>query len=104
MGALHLAFWLIATGFGLRFLGAGFKATQARSSVGLVVWSIIFLLVALQMTAALRPILGQADTVMPTEKKFFLKHWVDCASASLKQTDTESGGGAAIRDNGPAVR
>jgi hypothetical protein len=87
MGALHLAFWMIATAFGLRFLAAGFKATQARSSAGLVVWSVIFVLVALQMTAALRPLLGHAETVMPTEKKFFLKHWVDCA----KPVKTEPG-------------
>jgi hypothetical protein len=79
MGTLHLTFWCIATAFGLRFLGAGFKATQARSQSGLYVWAIIFVLVALQMTTALRPLLGNADTFLPVEKKFFLKHWADCA-------------------------
>jgi hypothetical protein len=80
MGALHLFFWFIATLFGLRFLGAGFAGTQARSQAGLRVWSILFVLVCLQLTTALRPILGKADTVFPgaTEKKFFLKHWYDC--------------------------
>lgn len=87
MGTLHLAFWFIATAFGLRFLGAGFKATQARSQSGLYVWAIIFVLVALQMTTALRPILGTSDTFMPAEKKFFLKHWMDCAGGAEKNPD-----------------
>jgi hypothetical protein len=91
MGALHLAFWVIATMFGLRFLAAGFKATQARSRAGLAVWSAIFVLVALQMTAALRPILGTSDALLPTEKKFFLKHWADCAKASPTPAASEPG-------------
>jgi len=81
MGGLHLVLWAIATGFGLRFVAAGFKATKARSPFGLVAWSIIFVLVMLQMTTALRPILGTADTLLPVEKKFFLKHWSDCANS-----------------------
>ena len=77
MGVLHLAFWIIATLFGLRFLETGFSHTQARSSAGLNVWIIIFLLVAVQMTTALRPIVGKASTFFPTEKKFFVTHWGD---------------------------
>lgn len=79
MGTLHLLFWMIATIFGMRFLGAGFAGTQARSQAGLRVWAVIFMLVCLQLTTALRPIIGSADTVFPgaTEKKFFIKHWYD---------------------------
>lgn len=76
MGALHLAFWTIATYFGLRFLCAGFAQLSGRSG-GLGVWIIIFLLVMVQMTTTLRPIVGTADTLLPTEKKFFLKHWLE---------------------------
>jgi hypothetical protein len=43
---------------------------------------IIFLLVAVQMTTALRPILGKSDTFLPREKKFFLAHWGDCMKAT----------------------
>ncbi len=92
MGALHLAFWAIATAFGLRFLAAGFKATKARSSAGLAVWSIIFVLVMLQMTTALRPILGTADGLLPVEKKFFLKHWMNCASPARNTLNVEGAG------------
>lgn len=84
MGALHLAFWAVAAMFGLRFVGAGFAATQASLRSGLCLWAIIYLLVTLQMTSALRPILGTANTFLPTEKKFFLNHWADCARIKVE--------------------
>src|SRR5438034_7697833 len=76
MGALHLAFWFISTCFGIRFLNAGF-AHHSYSGDGLKVWIVIFMLVMLQMSTALRPIVGTADYFLPTEKKFFVAHWVD---------------------------
>ena len=81
MGTLHLVFWFIATCFGLRFLETGFSHSNARSLAGFRVWVVIFLLVALQMTTALRPILGTSKTFLPTEKKFFVAHWGDCLKA-----------------------
>ena len=78
MGALHLVFWLIATAFGLRFLAEGFSHSQARSSAGLATWIGIFVLVAIQMSTALRPIIGKADSFLPAQKQFFLTHWSDC--------------------------
>jgi hypothetical protein len=81
MGALHLIFWFIATIFGLRFLEAGFSHSNARSHAGFHTWVIIFLLVAVQMTTALRPIIGTSDTFFPKEKKFFLAHWGDCLNS-----------------------
>ncbi|HTL58180.1 MAG TPA: hypothetical protein VL361_21005 [Candidatus Limnocylindrales bacterium] len=85
MGALHLVFWFIASCFGLRFLQAGFSHSQARSTAGLNTWVIIFMLVAVQMTTALRPLVGKSDTFFPQEKKLFLTHWGDC----LKPLKTE---------------
>lgn len=87
MGALHLVFWFIASCFGLRFLQAGFAHSQARSTAGLNAWVIIFMLVAVQMTTALRPIVGKSDTFLPREKKLFLNHWGDC----LKPLNRDSG-------------
>jgi len=78
MGFLHLMFWFVATAFGLRFLDAGFRQTNARGGAGLKTWTVIFVLVVLQMSTALRPLLGRANTFLPTEKKFFLAHWGDC--------------------------
>ncbi|MCU0784882.1 MAG: hypothetical protein MUF81_12745 [Verrucomicrobia bacterium] len=82
MGALHLIFWFVATIFGLRFLLAAFAHSHARSNAGMNTWIIIFVLVVLQMTTALRPIVGRADTFMPEEKKFFLTHWFHCLGKS----------------------
>jgi hypothetical protein len=77
MGVLHLVFWFVATFFGLRFLETAFSHSRARTSAGLNTWIIIFVLVALQMTTALRPLVGTSKTFLPTEKKFFLSHWGD---------------------------
>ena len=78
MGFLHLVFCFIATAFGLRFMNAGFAQSQAKTNAGFNTWVIIFLLVLLQMTAALRPLLGTSPDFLPVEKKFFLTHWFDC--------------------------
>ncbi len=94
MGALHLIFWFISTLFGLRFLQAGFSQTQARSNAGLATWITIFVLVVVQMTTALRPIVGTADSLLPREKKFFLSHWADCIKAGPRVTP-DTGEGAA---------
>jgi hypothetical protein len=88
MGTLHLIFWFIATIFGLRFLDAGFSYSRARSKAGLNTWVIIFLLVAAQMTTAVRPIVGTADSFLQKEKKFFLTYWGECLKASPDSTQT----------------
>ncbi|HTX20578.1 MAG TPA: hypothetical protein VMD27_01785 [Candidatus Aquilonibacter sp.] len=90
MGTLHLVFWFIATIFGLRFLETGFSYSNARSHAGFHTWVIIFLLVAVQMTTALRPILGTADTFLPTEKKFFIAHWRDCLNAPESKSKSQN--------------
>jgi hypothetical protein len=90
MGTLHLLFWLVATVFALRFIKHGFSHTNAKSQAGLNVWIIIFLLVAVQMTTALRPIIGKADTFFPTQKQFFLSHWFDCLSQPPADAKTNS--------------
>src|SRR6185436_18282384 len=66
MGFLHLIFWFVATLFGVRFMKNGFSHANAKSQAGVNVWICIFLLVALQMTTALRPIIGKSDTFFPT--------------------------------------
>jgi hypothetical protein len=69
---------------------AGFTHASARSQAGINVWIVIFLLVALQMTTALRPILGKSDTFFPKEKQFFLAHWGDCLKSVFDDEKTAS--------------
>ena len=77
MGILHLLFGAVALIFGLRFLSHGFRCLETSSHAGLKIWMIIFTMVLLQMTTALRPFIGRADSFMPKEKKFFLTHWAE---------------------------
>jgi hypothetical protein len=97
MGALHLLFWGISTFFGLRFLKAGFVHSQARSSAGLNTWMVIFVLVVVQMTTALRPIVGTAGTFLPAERRFFLSYWGECLQLSSPGAEESSGHGQPSR-------
>ena len=81
MGTLHLVFWLIGVSFGLRLLAAAGAHLGKAGSRHLKIWNVIFVLVCLQMTTALRPIIGTSDTFLPREKKFFVAHWIDTLSA-----------------------
>ena len=90
MGVLHLVFWFIATFFGLRFVETGFSHSKARSNAGLNVWIIIFMLVAIQLTTALRPIIGTAPNFLPKEKKFFLTYWSENLNSPPKAKTSET--------------
>jgi len=87
MGFFHLLFWAIAVCFGIRFLRSAFRQFGLRSEAGLNTWVVIFLLVSLQMTSALRPFIGTSVTLLPEEKKFFAVHWID----SLNPNSARSG-------------
>lgn len=82
MGALHLLFWFISTLFGLRFLKNGFSHSKARSAAALRTWIVIFVLVVVQMTTTLRPLVGTSNSFLPAEKVFFINHWVKCMRAT----------------------
>ncbi|MBN8459559.1 MAG: hypothetical protein J0M04_17150 [Verrucomicrobia bacterium] len=83
MGFLAIGAWLIAMIFALRFLKTVVFATGGNQFGPIVVWSIVFLLVTLQMTTSLRPILGRSPDFLTQEKKFFLQHWGETMDRSL---------------------
>lgn len=83
MGSLAIGAWIIAVVFALRFLKAVILATGGAQKAPLMIWSAVFLLVTLQMTTSLRPILGRSETRLTQEKKFFLQHWGDNFGESL---------------------
>jgi hypothetical protein len=83
MGSLAIGAWLIAVYFALRFLKAAVVATGGSQKGPMAVWSLVFLLVTLQMTTSLRPILGRSDILLSQEKKFFLQHWGEVFGKSL---------------------
>lgn len=84
MGTLAIGSWIIAVFFALRFLKSVIFATGGTQKGPLAIWSMVFLLVTLQMTTSLRPILGRSDLLLTQEKKFFLQHWFETMDKSLK--------------------
>ena len=77
IGALAVGSWIIAWVFALRFLKSVVFVTGGTQKGPLMIWSSVFLLVTLQMTTSLRPILGRSDDFLTSEKKFFLQHWAE---------------------------
>jgi len=77
MGFLHLCFLIIGLYFGLKILKNGFRLLSKEKISYINIWIFVFIMVVLQMTTTIRPILGTSETIFPTEKKFFLVHWVE---------------------------
>jgi hypothetical protein len=86
MGFLALGSWLVALAFSFRFIRTALRQTGATQTTPLLIWFSIFLLVTLQLSTSLRPILGRSDKLLTTEKKFFLQHWGAMMGESLKET------------------
>jgi hypothetical protein len=80
MGVLHLLIWLTSSVVGLRLLWLG--NPRSPRSGHLLLWTVMFLLVGLQMSANLRPLLGTSERLLPVEKRFFLAHWWTCLAES----------------------
>jgi hypothetical protein len=77
IGGLMLVIWLFSLLFGMKLLMTCSRAPGLTDAVHLWIWCAMFVIVTLQMSCALRPILGKSDKFLPTDKKFFLQHWAD---------------------------
>lgn len=88
MGTLGIGAWIIAGVFALKFLKSAVSATGGSEKGPLMIWSGVFLLVTLQMTTTLRPILGRSPDILTQEKKFFLQHWSDTFGLTLDSKAT----------------
>jgi hypothetical protein len=94
MGGLLLAVWLFSLLFGLNLLLKCSRALGMTDGVHLWIWCLMFLLVTLQVSTAVRPILGSADSFLPTEKKFFLQHWAENLRAESERGRNAAATGA----------
>ena len=101
MGALAIGAWLIALLFSLRFLKSMVFLSDGTQPGPMVVWTIVFLLVTLQLTTSLRPILGRSPDFLTQEKKFFLQHWSETIGESLDSA-SETGNPRTTSDTGSA--
>jgi len=77
MAALHIGLWTIGIMFGLRLLEGMGHLLGGSARNHLKFWSVIFIVVCLQMMTTLRPIVGTSGHFLPAEKKFFLTHWAE---------------------------
>lgn len=89
MGLLAITSWLVALAFSFRFLKMALRETGATQDAPLLIWISIFLLVTLQLSTSLRPILGRSDKFLTTEKKFFLAHWGEMMGENLRAKAVE---------------
>ena len=67
---------MICACFGLSLVFRSGHALGMANAGHFAVWGLIFLLVTLQMTTTLRPIIGSEEELFNfKEKKFFLTYW-----------------------------
>jgi len=93
IGFLTLSFWIIGLWFGLGLIFRAAKMLGVSHRSHLVVWAMIFVVVTLQMSTTLRPLVGNAEDqpIFTGEKKFFLHHWLDNLNGDATPASKESG-------------
>jgi hypothetical protein len=75
MGGLHITALLVASYFGLGLVRRVLGALNDQPLSGMGGWSFMFVLVLLQMTTTLRPLVGPYEGALLGSKRFFLTHW-----------------------------
>lgn len=73
--------------FGLRLINAMSQFLSGTTRNQLRLWGFIFVVVSLQMTSTLRPLIVPGKTFFPTEKKFFLANWFESLSGSSEKKE-----------------
>ena len=89
MGALHLTLWAIGINFGLRLIDGMSRLLTGATRSHLKLWGLIFVVVCLQMTTTLRPIIAPSKTFFPTEKKFFVANWFESLNGTTAEKKSE---------------
>lgn len=75
-GFLAITIWIVCLIFGLRVIMRASQCMGGGQGGHLKLWIIVFILVTLQMTTTLRPIIGKSDELINLEEKhFFLGYW-----------------------------
>lgn len=73
---LTLLIWLVAVAFAARYVGKLRANSLFQRQGGIKMWFLILIVVTLQMTTCMRPMLGKPENGWWTgEKKFFLSHF-----------------------------
>lgn len=76
LGALLILLWGVCVGFGFVLALRAGRALGMTNISHIILWCLVFLVVTLQMTTTLRPIVGADEKLFNFgEKKFFLRYW-----------------------------
>jgi hypothetical protein len=75
IGGVHIVFLVISCVLGLGLVGRVLSAMN-QAPVRTRLWSPLFVLVVLQMTTTLRPLVGPADGAFLHARSFFVAHWI----------------------------
>ncbi len=75
MGTLHVLAFLTSAAVGIRLIGKVMRAFNGRAIAGVRAWGLVFVVVMLQMTTTMRPLVGPFDGVWKSQRLFFLEHW-----------------------------
>lgn len=82
---LSFGIWLIAIIFADRYVGKLKAVSLFANQVGIKVWFFILVVVSLQMTTCMRPLLGSSGKMgLPEKKMFFLEHFFSVIEGSIK--------------------
>lgn len=103
-GFLSLAIWIICLIFGLRVISRASKSMGGGKGGHLHLWAMIFMLVTVQMTTTLRPLIGTSNQFLNlAEKKFFLVHWFELMDEpSTETSERGTGDDYNVRETDPA--
>jgi hypothetical protein len=85
MGALHILALIVSAAVGVRLVAKVMQALNGRSIAGIRAWGFMFVVVMLQMTTTLRPLVGEFDGVWAKERMFFLEHWVGPVPTDIRR-------------------
>ncbi|MEN8190868.1 MAG: hypothetical protein ABFS19_13565 [Thermodesulfobacteriota bacterium] len=85
MGAIHLLIWGVGIIFGLRYILKSLAAMSCRDGYLIKLWGVILVVTMLQMSTTLRPIIGESDKLLTTEKRSFVVHWLENGSDMEKE-------------------
>lgn len=83
IGFLHIAFWLVATVLSLSLLTCAIETLNKRRFGVLRVWSVIFIMVVMQVATMVRPLVGPYTGFGLQEKRFFAAYWLNCMGNDL---------------------
>jgi hypothetical protein len=77
VGAVHIAFLLASCWLGTGLVHRSLAAMNPKPLGRIRAWSGLFILVILQMTTTLRPLVGPSDGALLHSRLFFGAHWIE---------------------------